>query len=166
MPPPRTHTHHYHHHHPYTPGALILDGKQSDKSGINAWVGWVGEQAMKTVHGVVTLPGMGAAVKMGPGQHKGAKGNGKGKVPVAASKGGQCKLYVGHIASDTCDQDLRKLFKRYGKIKRIRIAKDHTMGQASGFLCVMCVRARACVCVCVLVHTEYGWVCVCIQYSV
>lgn len=42
-------------------------------------------------------------------------------------------LYIGNLARDVTDKDLRELFEPFGEIKSINIIKDKFSGQSRGF---------------------------------
>lgn len=42
-------------------------------------------------------------------------------------------LYVGNLARDVTDKDLRELFEPFGEVKSINVIKDKFSGQSRGF---------------------------------
>lgn len=42
-------------------------------------------------------------------------------------------MFVGNLATDTTDEDLRELFSQFGKVRSIKLAADVFSGKCKGF---------------------------------
>jgi RNA recognition motif-containing protein len=69
-----------------------------------------------------------------------------GSIPVAGevAKGGSMNIYVGNLAREVGEEDLRTAFSAFGQVESVAIIKDKFSGESRGFgFVVMPAKAEA-----------------------
>jgi hypothetical protein len=83
------------------------------------------------------LIGILVGLRMPRGSGSGSSGSGGGarpaatRVPVGGK--GAVELYVGNLPYDTADEDLQKLFAKFGNVTSARVITKKVDGQSKGF---------------------------------
>ena len=145
-----------------TPSPSTYFGSLLIAAPIAALVYWILQTQGMANNGIIALGAgllighlIGNCVRPSAQQRNGSQAKASSKTSTPSSSGEMISLYVGNLAYNARQDDVRKLFEQYGKVESVRIMTDRTTRRPRGYCFVEMESAAARNAISQLDNTEF-----------